>query len=176
MNLESLDFQNVRELMIQELDEDIDNSNIYLSNRLIPTSHQKYQDLFKDACQSGNPNTFAMNIQSNRCLKTTETSRSRSGNIINKKVPYNAHETLAEGEFNRFYLRGLCLKAIELGNRIEVYRAKPVMNPRSRSQAMIGKKIDPQQILHDLRTHIGVDAALGLPPGPNSGLSGRLCE
>lgn len=29
-------------------------------------------------------------------------------------------------------------------------------------------------MLDDLRTHVGVDTALGLPPGPNSGLSVRL--
>ena len=89
-------------------------------------------------------------------------------------VPSDAHTTLAEGEFNRFYLRAICLKALEIGAEIEVYRAKSVRNPRPESEAMIGKRLDPNELLQDLRENIGVDTALGLPQGPNSGLSGKI--
>jgi hypothetical protein len=30
-------------------------------------------------------------------------------------MPHNAHETLAEGELNRFYIRGVCLLARDRG-------------------------------------------------------------
>lgn len=41
------------------------------------------------------------------------------------KVPVTAPETLSEGEFNRFYARGLCRVAISLGiAAVQVYRAK----------------------------------------------------
>jgi hypothetical protein len=87
----------------------------------------------------------------------------------------NANETLAEGEFNRFYLRGLCRVAIDGRTpSIAVYRAKPVAEPRPESQALIGTTFDANTLLADLRAHTGVDTALDLPPGPNSGLSGRL--
>lgn len=36
---------------------------------------------------------------------------------------------------------------------------------------MIGKLITAEQLLQDLRTHPGVEPAMGLPPGPNSGLT-----
>jgi hypothetical protein len=36
----------------------------------------------------------------------------RNGVPYVKRVPVNAPGILAEGEFNRFYLRGLCLAAI----------------------------------------------------------------
>ena len=62
-------------------------------------------------------------------------------------MPSNAHNTLAEGEFNRFYLRGLCLEAIQQGKMIEVYRAKAVNQPRAVSQALIGTQLDPNQLL-----------------------------
>lgn len=48
------------------------------------------------------------------------------------------------------------------------------MVARSASEAMIGSHIDPHALLEDLRTHQGIDTALGLPPGPNSGLSVKL--
>jgi hypothetical protein len=90
-------------------------------------------------------------------------------------VPATAPETLAEGEFNRFYIRGLCVRALAEGiTELVIYRAKQVENPRSESTAKIGLKISAQALLTDLRANPGVDTALGLPPGPNSGLSVKL--
>ena len=39
-------------------------------------------------------------------MKSHEYMRSRSGKIKVAKVPVTAPETLAEGEFNRYYVRG----------------------------------------------------------------------
>jgi hypothetical protein len=84
----------------------------------------------------------------------------------------NAHEMLAEGEFNRFYIRAICLRAIEDGvPEVIVYRAKPVEHARAESEQKIGKGVAPEALLRDLRAHPGIDTALGLPQGPNSGLS-----
>ncbi len=91
------------------------------------------------------------------------------------RVPITAPDTLAEGEFNRFFVRGLCVKAIEDGiPEVEVYRGKQVNQPRPQSEAMIGKRISAKRLLDDLRVSQGVEPALGLPPGPNSGLTVRL--
>ena len=88
------------------------------------------------------------------------------------KVPYDANETLADGEFNRFYITALCLKALENKNiKLVVYRAKSVSRPRPESQAKIGQVVNPQSLLNDLRSTVGIDTSLGLPSGPNSGLS-----
>ena len=46
-----------------------------------------------------------------------------------------------------------------------------VENPRPESQAKVGALFDAKQLLNDLRTSQGVEPALGIPPGPNSGLS-----
>lgn len=85
----------------------------------------------------------------------------------------NAHEVLAEGEFNRFYMRALCLHASQTEQGVVVFRAKSVARPRPESEQMIGRRMDPARLLTDLRTH-PTDTALGLPPGPNSGLSLNL--
>lgn len=87
----------------------------------------------------------------------------------------NAHEMLAEGEFNRFYIRAICLRAIEDGiSEVVVYRAKRVQHARSESERKIGQLVSAEPLLRDLREHPGADTALGLPPGPNSGLSIQL--
>lgn len=90
------------------------------------------------------------------------------------KVPVTAPDTLAEGEFNRFYSRGVCVDVLAAnGSTVEVYRGKAVTNPRARSQALIGRVLPAAALLGDLRTSIGVETAMGLPPGPNSGLTVR---
>ena len=106
-------------------------------------------------------------------LNATEQRRTKNG-YSTVKVPVTAHETLSEGEFNRFYIRALCLRAIAEESSLIYYRAKQVANPRSETQARIGKLADAQSLLSELRINPGVDTALGLPPGPNSGLSVRL--
>jgi hypothetical protein len=83
---------------------------------------------------------------------------------------------LAESEFNRYYIRALARRAIEDGiQELVVYRAKPVQNPRPESEARVETAIPPQDLLDDLRAHLGDERpTLGVPSGPNSGLSVRL--
>lgn len=107
-------------------------------------------------------------------LKEYETA-TRKGTAYTKAVSSNAHETLAEGEFNRFYIRAVCLRALQEGfANVRVHRAKNVSDPRSESQTKIGELIRAETLLNDLRSNIGVDSSLGLPSGPNSGLSVEL--
>ncbi len=57
------------------------------------------------------------------------------------------------------------------------YKSSPTVvdwTPRPGSEEKIGTLIDAKAILHDLRTTPGLEPALGLPPGPNSGLSAKL--
>jgi hypothetical protein len=91
-------------------------------------------------------------------------------------VPHTAADTLAEGDFNHYYCRAICRRVLEEGKEfVEVYRAKDVREPRPRSQQLVGALVDARRLLIDLRAHPGgIDAALGIPAGPNSGLSVRV--
>ena len=88
----------------------------------------------------------------------------------------NAAEVLAESEFNRYYIRGLARRAIEDDiPELVVYRAKSARNPRPESEARVEMALSPKELLDDLRAHPGDELpALGIPSGPNSGLSVRL--
>jgi hypothetical protein len=120
---------------------------------------------------AGKPNSHE------RTDETEEQRRKPKGGFTIAQVPVTAPDTLAEGEFNRFYIRGLCLRAIQDGvAELIVYRAKEVSSPRRESEAMIGARLPPERLLQDIRTHPGVDTAFGLPPGPNSGLSVHLLK
>jgi len=165
-SFENLD-QITRRLMIDEVDYDLKNGNLYISPRLTLKGTKEYAKLLKNASQTGNEITLANDLRTNGIIKPFELRRTKTGTTT-AKVPITAPETLAEGEFNRFYIRALCRRVIEeKTGKLEVYRAKQVSRPRSSSQAKIGQIIDPFKLLADLRNNPGVDTALGLPAGPN---------
>ena len=176
MGLNYLDLDDrTRTLMIAELERDIAGGTLYLSDNLSPQGQADYPGLICAAAQAGTDVSLAAGILS-RLNPFEKPRRLKSGGFSKPPVMRsNAHEMLAEGEFNRFYIRALCLRAIEDEiPEVIVYRAKAVNNPRPESERKIGQRVPVEPLLHDLRTHPGVDTALGLPPGPNSGLSVRL--
>jgi len=174
LNYENLD-DRTRKFMLQEIEFDVSRGKIYISQRLNEEGVKRYESLLKEAARSHDDAWLADNLRRGGYLKAVMPRRKPSGGFTTAKVPANAPDTLAEGEFNRFYVRGLCLRAIEEDiSDVEVYRGKTVMRPRPESMAMIGKRIPAQALLQDLRESPGVEPALGLPRGPNSGLTVRL--
>lgn len=166
----------VRAEMRSEIESDIANGRLYLSPRLSQRGLTDYPSLLLEAADHGTPASLAAELRQCGRLRSSEMSHSKTGRPIEKKVPSNASETLAEGEFNRYYCRGACLVAISQDGEVEVDRVKAVNSPRAESQAMLSRRerFDPAQLLQDLRSNVGVDTALGLPPGPNSGLSVKI--
>lgn len=171
LHYENLD-QKTRQFMLQEVDRDVKRGELYLSARFNESGEQVYEQLLREAIQDQDDTWLADEISHRGLMKAfhgvTKTGKPR-------KVPSNAQVTFAEGEFNRFYARGLCLRAANEGiDEIEVYRGRHSSAPRPESEAMIGHKFRAESLLNDLRTSQGVEPALGLPPGPNSGLTIRL--
>jgi len=174
LQLENLDAR-TRRYMVDELDYDVAGATLYISPRLSERGRADWETLLRSAMEGGDDVSLAGSLRSQARMGTTEQRRNPKGGFTTARIPVTAPETLAEGEFNRFYARGLCRRALEDGvNRLVVYRAKRVRDPRPESQAMVGTTIDAKALLEDLRTHPGIEPALGLPPGPNSGLSVRL--
>lgn len=129
---------------------------------------------FGTALEQHDDTWIASVLRSRNLMHTQEQRRKPKGGFTTVQVPYTAADTLAEGEFNRFYARGLCAHIIASGGtEVEVYRGKEAQNPRPESQAMIGLRLPAYTLLDDLRISQGVEPALGLPPGPNSGLTVR---
>ena len=164
----------LRQLMLEEIALDVSLGSLYLSKRLSPAGQRDYPSLLCEAARSHDIDWLADLRQQGR-MNGTEQRRNRSGGYTTARVPVTAPDTAAEGEFNRFYARALCRRAIAgESDTLVVYRAKQVDQPRAESLALIGTSLDPTALLADLRAHPGMDTALRLPPGPNSGLSVRL--
>jgi hypothetical protein len=174
LNYENLN-DRIRKFMLKEIELDISKDNVYISPRLTEESNDQYQCILKNAVLEHDDNWLANELRNARCLKEREKRKKPDGGYSLVKVPINAPETLAEGEFNRFYIRGLCRAAIEDGiQELQIYRGKDVDQPRPESEAMIGMMIDAKKLLEDLRLSPGEGPALGVPSGPNSGLTVRL--
>jgi hypothetical protein len=174
LHLVNLD-ERTRRHMLLEVESDIAGGSLYLSPRLSPHGRQEYPELLRQAVVGYDDVWLAAKLRSENRINFEEQRRKPKGGYSMVRVPVTAPDTLAEGEFNRFYVRGLCLRAMEDGHsELVIYRAKEVMTPRHESEAMIGARLNVISLLQDIRTHVGLDTALKLPPGPNSGLSVRL--
>lgn len=159
--------------MLAELDRDLAADALYISKRLTPDGARLYPQMLREAFSEGDDETLANDLARPCVMATFETSQ-RHGRPYSKRVPVGAERSLAEGEFNRFYIRALCLNVLAFGgDALVVSRAKEVRNPRAASESRIGARIDARALLEDLRANVGLETALGVPGGPNSGLSVR---
>ncbi len=164
----------VRGLMVRELELDQRNGTLYISPRLTENGAQAWPQVLREAMERHEDEWLASTLRERGYMKAEEQRAKPKGGFTIAKVPHTAPETLSEGEFNRFYARGLCAQVLESGGtHVEVYRGKEVSNPRPESEAMIGRRLSARDLLEDLRRSTGVEPALGLPPGPNSGLTIR---
>ena len=172
---ENLD-ERTRQLMLDEMKYDVANNQLHISPFLSGQGQRDYANLLREALQSGNDETLAQNLREHRRILRTLPRRNPTGGYSIAATAENAAQVLAESEFNRYYIRALARRAIEDGiQELVVYRAKPVQNPRPESEARVEMALHPQELLEDLRSHPGDERpSLGVPSGPNSGLSVRL--
>ncbi len=165
LTLENLDAP-TRAHMLAELERDlVPPPRLYVSPRLSEHGVARYPGLLREALTNGSAASLTTALEQPGILKITESDGGR--------MPRNAAALLAQAEFNRYYIRGLCARLLdERGGDVEVYRARPSSRPRPESQARIGQRIDPAALLDDLRDAAGRESAL--LPGVNSGLSVRI--
>ncbi len=160
--------------MLEEIEADIASGSIHASNYLNDKGAKDWPNLLKSAANGHDDAWLAVQLRGGDRLKSECQRRKPHGGYTTVQVPVTAPDTLSEGEFNRYYIRALCRRAID--NKIScvtVYRARASENPRPESEALIGHGVDAVNLLADLRANPGVEAALGLAK-PNSGLSVTL--
>lgn len=157
-----------RSLMQSEVNEDIQKERLFISERLNELGRELYPDFLKSAIKSGDEVIFKELLESGSHFNTSDF---RLGKPI--KMASNASQLLAQSEFNRFYIRAICLKAIEHGiENVEIYRARESSWARPESEARIGITLNAKSLLEDLRDSIGEEPKY--LPDINSGLSVKL--
>lgn len=174
-------FENLDEItrsyMAQELSRDLIRGTLYYSPRLTAEGRPVYPILLEEALRWHNPEWLADALRYSNYLRTTEERRTGDDEPIQARVPETAVEMLAFDEFNRYYMRGVCLRALADGyESVEIYRGRESVEPREASEALVGKRLPAAALLEDLRGWPEKTPVLGFPTGYNSGLSLRLPE
>lgn len=159
-----------REYMVEEIQGDLSEGKVYISSRLNAAGKIEFPELLIASAKSGNDSTLA------ESLRGYFNEKELSGKGSYKSIPYNANVTLAEGEYNRYYIRALCMRAITERKRVEVCRVRYSSSPRPESECKIGEIVDATTLLKDLRNNPGQNTFLGIPGGVNSGLSVKLID
>ena len=158
----------VRNKMLSEIELDISKGNLYISTRLNKIGIEQYPIFLKYSIKNGTEEMLEDLVLEDEYLLETEFINGKL-----KKVPSNAAKLIAQSEFNRFYIRAICLEAIENSiDFVEVYRARESSRSRQESEIMIGKRINPSDLLEDLRSSIGITPKM--LPDINSGLSIKI--
>lgn len=151
-NFMNLD-ETTRKYMLEAIDDADRIGNIYYSTRFNDTGRREWLWLLKHAAQEHDEQWLAEQVESNQLLRELEGGRTPQGAYAVKHIPQEpAAETLAEGQFNRFYMLGLARRARAEGlSDLEVYRARDTSSPRPESEAMIGNRIPVDEVEDQLR-------------------------
>lgn len=172
LSYENLD-DRTRSLMVEEIEIDLAGDGMYVSRYLNENGKAAWSDLTRDAARSGSDDSLASAL-ARGLLETHYSKRKPKGGFTMAQVPHNASQTMAEAQFNMYYMRALSRRVLAGEARaLIVYRAKVVDVPRTSSEQMIGNEIDATLVLNELRRTKGVDPDIQIPL-PNSGLSVHL--
>jgi len=160
LNLDS----ETRTLMLQEIQSDFENGKLYLSDRLNEIGKENYHPFLVQCVESSDEEVFEQLLTLNEHFNPTYF---RQGKPV--KMPSNASTLLCSSEFNRYYIRAICIRALNNSiEEVEIYRARESSWTRAESEAKIGTFLSSQDLLDDLRTSIGSEPKLF--PEINSGL------
>jgi hypothetical protein len=158
--------QTVREFMVAEIERAVGAGTLYFSKRFTDVGRARWPELLLEAARAQDEHWLAFQLEVIGALKGSELRAKPTGGYTNAHVPHTAEETLADGEFNRYYMCAICRKAIAAGTKVVVYRAKQGATTRPASDAIVGTTYDPATLVEELRTTVGHDLTQ-----PNSGLS-----
>jgi hypothetical protein len=160
--------------MLAELESDIEAGTLYLSPQLSDDGLRDYAGLLRDAILTGTEVSFAEALSLGDAVRPP--SRWQHPREIGQaEALLDVTVRLAEREFHRFYLRGLCRRALEQGvATVTIYRARPADPGRAPADAMIGVRIDAASLLEDLRGSFRSLPPHGLPQCRDPGLSVRI--
>jgi len=162
--------------MLAELEADLASGTLYQSPQLTEEGLRLYESLLRDAILSGTEESFAEALRA--CDGIRPPNRWQHPREVGALEALAALTIrLAERELHRFYIRGLCCRALEQGvDTLVIYRARPADPGRAPSNAMIGVRIAVRSLLEDLRGTFYSFPPHGLPQCRDPGLSVRFSD
>ena len=162
-----------RQFTLAEFDRDVERGELTISSRIRPSATDEYQALLRQALAYYDDQWLEDRVEG--MVVHFELRQTPSGSTTTAKLPAYAPRVLAEGDFNRYYMRGVCARAIDEGRGVvEVYRARISAEPRPESRELEGQRLDAAALLDELRTRHADSSEEATLGKPNSGLSVRL--
>jgi hypothetical protein len=162
-----------RKFALAEFDHDAERGTLTVSSRIRPTNTEEYESLLREALAYYDDRWLEDRVE--KMVVDFELRHTPSGATTTAKLPSYAPRVLAEGDFNRYYMRGVCARAVAEGRGVvEVYRARVSAEPRPESQELEGQRLDAATLLEELRTRYADSEDEPTIGKPNSGLSVRL--
>ena len=168
--------ETVRRFMVQEYEQ----GGHYISPRLNEGGRARWIGLLKDALQYHTDVWLERELIRRNSFVATEYLKPAMGKTVTRAVnSEQVAKILAEGEFNRFYLRALCLAAKTRGiTHLIVTQGRVIPNAPAEGRISVGTAVEVNNLLNILRNngYRHVDQALGAPEGLGSAacLSARL--
>jgi len=163
-----------RQFMLAELDADVAAGTLYYSPQLSESGAQRYRALLQAALESGTEDSFVGALTHHEAISPPNRWQ-HAKEVGPVEALADATFRLAEREFHRFYIRGLCCRALTQGvDHLVIYRARPSDLGRSSADSMIGLRISVTSLLEDLRGAFRSLPPHGLPQCRDPGLSVRF--
>ena len=172
LHYENLD-PTTRRYALAELDADLKSGAFHASDRLRPTAITEYQRMLHEAIRYYDDRW--LEERASDLLVDFETRQTKAGGVTTAKIPEMAARLLAEGDFNRYYMRGVALRALEEGRQVvEVYRARLSLEPRPESTELEGHRLAAREVLDQLRGLTNAEPTIPRLGRINSGMSVKL--
>jgi hypothetical protein len=139
LHYENLD-PTTRRFALDELEHDVANGTFHVSDRIRPTAMSEYQRLLRESILYYDD--LWLEEHASDLLVDFEMRKTRAGGQTTAKVPTMAARMLAEGDFNRYYMRAIARRAIDEDRHVvEVYRARLSLEPRRESAELEGRLV-----------------------------------
>ncbi len=162
-----------RRFALGEFDADRERGALTISSRIRPARTAEYESLLRESLAYYDDRWLEDRVEN--MVVDFELRRTPSGATTTARLPSYAPRVLAEGDFNRYYMRGVCARAVSEGRAVvEVYRARLSAEPRPESRELEGQRLDAASLLRELRTPFVSADDEPIIGRPNSGLSVRL--
>jgi hypothetical protein len=170
LHLKQLD-RRTRALMLEEIDEAETVGSLHMSELLSVHGKINYATLFKHAVKNGNDETFAQALVARESFKGHEIRVVEDKTLWIEINPHVAASNLAEAEFNRYYVRAICKRALQDGiSTVTLYDANEKNGSSAEFETLMNKAIDAAALLRDLKG----GAALHSNLKPNQSLSVKI--
>ena len=159
-----------RGYMLEEIQAAREEKNLYYSKRFNDSGVARWPALLQEAARRHDERWLARRLGLEGLIRDLEGSRTPSGGYTIKHVPHTAAALMADGQFNRYYMLGICRRAMaERKSAVVVYRARQRSEHPVDPDTYTGTSLDARLLHAELRLHeTSLEHRL---LQPNSGLS-----